>query len=159
MLTSEEATDLKAIRASGWAISRIARHLNRDRKTIRSYLTGQRVPGVRRAGPDALESFTDYCQRRLTDEPRLPAAALFKELAELGYRGAYSTFTRTLRNRGLRPKPVLKGLTARPGLPSWSAEPRTGGRPTGGMALEHESRRDKPTADRLEALKTLGTQW
>ncbi|WP_160311266.1 hypothetical protein [Streptacidiphilus anmyonensis] len=106
MLTFEEATEAKAMHASGWSISKIARHLNHDRKTIRSYLTGQRVPGVRRcSGPDTLEQFIDYCRQRLTDEPRLTAATLFGELTELGYQRAYSTFTRALRHRGLRPQP------------------------------------------------------
>ncbi|MEV6763721.1 hypothetical protein AB0N16_24405 [Streptomyces sp. NPDC051105] len=81
----------------GWTISVIARHLHRDRKTIRSYLTGQRVPGPRRSGPNSLAHFTDYCRRRFTDDPHLPASTLFEELVELGYQGAYSTFTRALR--------------------------------------------------------------
>ena len=38
-----------------WIVSAIARHLGRDRKTVPSYLSGQRVPSVRRpARPDAL---------------------------------------------------------------------------------------------------------
>jgi hypothetical protein len=105
MLTPEETFEAKAMQARGWAISRIARHLGRDRRTIRGYLTGQRVPGVRRSGPDALEQFTDYCRRRLTEEPRLTAAALFEELVELGYQRAYPTFARALRQRGLRSQP------------------------------------------------------
>ena len=32
----------------GWTISAIARHLGRDRKTVRAYLSGKRTPGVRR---------------------------------------------------------------------------------------------------------------
>jgi hypothetical protein len=32
-------------RAQGWSISAIARHLGRDRKTIRAYLDGERTPG------------------------------------------------------------------------------------------------------------------
>lgn len=46
-----------------------ARHLHRDRRTVRDYLTGQRVPGVRRPGPDPLDLFANYCQRRFTDDP------------------------------------------------------------------------------------------
>jgi predicted transcriptional regulator len=33
-----------ALRAQGWTISAIARHLERDRKTIRAYLAGDRQP-------------------------------------------------------------------------------------------------------------------
>ena len=34
-----------ALRARGWSVSAIARHLGRDRKTVRDYLSGKRVPG------------------------------------------------------------------------------------------------------------------
>ena len=47
MLTWEEDIDAHALRRRGWTISAIARHLGRDRKTIRAYLAGQRTPGVR----------------------------------------------------------------------------------------------------------------
>ena len=60
MLTPQEAAEAKAMQERGWTISVIARHLHRDRKTIRSYLTGQRVPGPRRSGANPLAHFTDY---------------------------------------------------------------------------------------------------
>jgi transposase len=103
MLTPQEAAEAKAMQERGWTISVIARHLYRDRKTIRRYLTGERVPGPRRSGPNPLAHFTDYCRRRFTDAPHLPASTLFEELVELGYQGAYSTFTRALRHHDLRP--------------------------------------------------------
>jgi len=41
----------------------IARHLKRDRKTIRAYLSGQRQPGRRKpAGPDRFAPFERYCR-------------------------------------------------------------------------------------------------
>ena len=46
MLTREEDIDAHALRKRGWTISAIARHLGRDRKTIRAYLAG-REAGVR----------------------------------------------------------------------------------------------------------------
>ena len=49
MLTQGEDVEAQALRSRGWSISAIARHLNRDPKTIRAYLAGERVPG-RRAG-------------------------------------------------------------------------------------------------------------
>ena len=46
MLTREEDIDVHALRKRGWTISAIARHLGRDRKTIRAYLAGRsRGPG------------------------------------------------------------------------------------------------------------------
>jgi transposase len=47
MLTQEEDVDAHALRARGWSITAIAAHLGRDRKTIRAYLAGERVAGVR----------------------------------------------------------------------------------------------------------------
>ena len=48
MLTWEEDVEAAALRAQGWSIAAIARHLGRDPKTIRAYLAGERVPGQRR---------------------------------------------------------------------------------------------------------------
>src|SRR6266508_1990129 len=52
MLTWEEDVEAAALRAQGWTIAAIARHLGRDRKTIRAYLDGDRTPGsAARHGP------------------------------------------------------------------------------------------------------------
>lgn len=104
MLTREEDIDAHALFARGWTISAIARHLGRDRKTIRAYLSGARQPGVRaRTEPDPFELFAVYCAARLAEDPHLWASTLFDELLELGYRRSYPTLTRQLRGRGLRP--------------------------------------------------------
>ncbi|MFG2472300.1 hypothetical protein ACGFXB_43670 [Streptomyces canus] len=57
MLTREEDVDAHALRRQGWTISAIARHLGRDRKTIRAYLNGERTAGQRRQAPDAFVPF------------------------------------------------------------------------------------------------------
>ncbi|MDN3061199.1 IS21 family transposase [Streptomyces hygroscopicus] len=95
--------DAHALRRQGWTISAIARHLGRDRKTIRAYLNGERVPGQRRQAPDAFVPFLPYCRQRLADDPHLWASTLFDEVTALGYQGAYSTFTRALRRYQVRP--------------------------------------------------------
>lgn len=103
MLTREEDIDVHALRKRGWTISAIARHLGRDRKTIRAYLAG-REPGERKiTSEDPFEKFEAYCAQRLTDDPHLWAATLFDELLGLGYDRSYPTLTRQLRARGLRP--------------------------------------------------------
>ncbi|MGY3847321.1 terminase gpP N-terminus-related DNA-binding protein [Streptomyces hydrogenans] len=56
MLTREEGVDAHALRRQGWTISAIARHLGRDRKTIRAYLNGDHVPGQSTSGPGCLRS-------------------------------------------------------------------------------------------------------
>jgi transposase len=105
MLTQGESVEAHALRQRGWSVSAIARHLECDRKTVRAYLSGQRVPGQRRpAGPDRFERFAEYCRIRFADDPHLWATTLFGEVRELGYEGAYPSFTRALRARGLRPR-------------------------------------------------------
>lgn len=104
MLTREEDIEAHALYSSGWTISAIARHLGRDRKTIRAYVTGARTPGVRtRNVPDAFEAFVEYARTRLGEDPHLWVTTLADELEELGWSGGYSTLTRQIRRRGLRP--------------------------------------------------------
>ncbi|MGH9249311.1 MAG: hypothetical protein ACRD0W_07335 [Acidimicrobiales bacterium] len=93
-----------ALRAQGWSISAIARHLGRDRQTVRGHLNGTRVPGERRrAEPDPFDRFVPYLRQRLTDDPHVWASALFDEVQALGFELSYPTFTRGLRTRELRP--------------------------------------------------------
>lgn len=94
-----------ALQRRGWSISAIARHLDRDRKTVRAYLRGQRTAGVRqRAAPDPLEPFAPYVAARFSDDPHLWLTALFDEVAALGYPRSYPSFVRGVRRAGLRPR-------------------------------------------------------
>jgi transposase len=105
MLTWEEDVEAAALRAQGWSIAAIARHLGRDPKTIRAYLDGARTPGQRRSSrPDPFASFADYVTARLAEDRHVWATALYDEVRSLGYAGSYPSFTRALRSRGLRPR-------------------------------------------------------
>jgi len=104
MLSVGEDVEADALSKRGWTISAIARHLGRDRKTVRSYLSGERVPGVRRpARPDALADYRAYVVARFDDDPHLWASALFDEVVGLGYTASYVSFARQVRLAGLRP--------------------------------------------------------
>src|SRR5204863_8956178 len=104
MLTQGEDVEVHALRQRGWSISAIARHLNRDPKTVRAYLNGDRRPGQRaRSRPDPLAPFAAYVSARSVEEPHLWASALFDEVVPLGYGGSYVSFARQLRLAGLRP--------------------------------------------------------
>jgi transposase len=104
MLTREDDVEIHALHKQGWTISAIARHLGKDRKTIRAYLAGERVAGERaRSEPDPFDRFAVYCTERLREDPHLWGSALFDEVAALGYDRSYPTFTRQLRDRALRP--------------------------------------------------------
>ena len=111
MLTWEEELVAEALFKRGWTISAIARHLGRDRKTIRAYVSGERVPGVRRRStPQVFEPFAGYVSQRLADDRHVWASTLFDEVVELGYPGSYPSFTRALRER--QPRPPCPACTA-----------------------------------------------
>jgi transposase len=77
MITREEDIDAHALHRRGWTISAIARHLGRDRKTIRAYLRGDREAGVRaRPAADPFGPFAAYCAARLGEDPHLWARGL-----------------------------------------------------------------------------------
>ena len=104
MLTHGEDVEAHALRSRGWTISAIARHLGRDRKTVRGYINGTTVPGVRaKTAPDPLEPFTKYLAARFVDDPHVWASALYDEVRRLGYPLSYPSFVRQVRMAGLRP--------------------------------------------------------
>lgn len=115
MFTGEEDVEATALRKQGWSISAIARHLGRDRKTVRDHLEGKRVAGERqRSEPDPFDRFIPYLSARFADDPHVWASALFDEVVELGFPLSYQSFTRGLRSRELRPHcEACAGVTGR----------------------------------------------
>jgi transposase len=104
MLTQGEDVEAHALRERGWSISAIARHLGRDRKTVRGYLSGSTEPGVRRRStPDPLAVVGEYVRLRFADDCHVWAAALYDEVVPLGYSQSYPSFVRQIRAAGLRP--------------------------------------------------------
>jgi transposase len=104
MLTQGEDVEAHALKQRGWSITAIANHLGRDRKTIRAYLNGERIPGVRKNTTlDPLELFVPYLTQRLLDDPHVWASALFDEVVALGYPLSYPSFARQVRLAKLRP--------------------------------------------------------
>jgi len=104
MFTREEDIDAHALHQRGWTISAIARHLDRDRKTIRAYLSGDRTPGVRASTAEEwFAPFAVYLAARFVEDPHVWATTLFDEVVELGFDRSYPTFTRLVRARALRP--------------------------------------------------------
>lgn len=103
MLAREEDVEAHALRAQGWSISAIARHLGRDRKTVRAHLSGEHTPGARRRPEDPFSRFEPYTAQRLKEDPHLQLSVLVRELEALGFSGSYQTLTREVRARSLRP--------------------------------------------------------
>lgn len=116
MFTREEDVEVHALHQRGWTIAAIARHVGRDRKTVRDYLSGKRTPGVRaKPGPDPFAPFVDYVTARLIEDPHLWVQTLHDELVELGFTLSYQSLTRHIRARGLRPAcDACRSATQRP---------------------------------------------
>lgn len=104
MISRGEDVEAHALKNRGWSISAIARHLGRDRKTIRADLNGEREAGVRRSSaPDPLAPYTAYLAARFADNAHIWGTALFDEVVVLGYDRSYVSFARQVRVAGLRP--------------------------------------------------------
>ena len=104
MFTGNEDMEATALREQGWSISAIARHLNRDRATIRNHLNGTRVAGKRkRSEPDPFEEFVPYLGERLREDPHVWATALFDEVVRLGSRSATRASPGVFADQALRP--------------------------------------------------------
>ncbi len=105
MLTQGDDVEIHALAARGWSISAIARHIGRDRKTVRAYLAGDREPGVRRRSVlDPLAPFVPYIAARFSDDPHLWLTTLQDELVPLGWDAGYQSLTRGVRRHRLRPR-------------------------------------------------------
>jgi len=106
MITQGEDVEIHALKKQGWSISSIARHVGVDRKTVRAYLYSDRQVGVREDETvDPFDVIEPYVRQRLKEDRHLRATVLFGEVQALtpGYDRAYQTFTRHIRERGLRP--------------------------------------------------------
>src|ERR1700751_4728821 len=104
MLAWELVVEAQALRSQGWTVSAIARHLGVTRLAVRRYLPGEATPGIRaRSAPEPLAECIEYCRLRLAADPHLWATTLFDEVTALGYAGSYPSFTRAIRQLGLRP--------------------------------------------------------
>ena len=93
MLAQEEYVEVHALRKRGWSMWAIARHLGRDRKTVRAHLSGEHVPGRRRlAEPDPFDTCRGLCSAAAGRRPprlgdgfvrRSDGAGLWAELCDV----------------------------------------------------------------------------
>jgi transposase len=92
MLCWEEFVELRSLHERGWSVSAIARHLGKDRKTVRRYLADPDArPGVRKPAGKLLDPYAAYVMARLEDNPHLAGTVLDRELSQLGFVGSYRT--------------------------------------------------------------------
>ena len=100
MVTLREIVMIHDLHRQGLGISAIARQTGLDRKTVRKYLKqGLQTPryGPRQPRPRLLDPYEGYLRERIAAYPGLSARRLWREIAELGYSGGYTTLTDFLR--------------------------------------------------------------
>jgi len=115
MLTREDDVEATALRKRGWSISAIARHLGRDRKTVRRHLNNEHEAGERVRPDDWFAAFVPYIEARFEDDKHLWSTVLYRELTELRFEASYQTLTREVRARCLRPE-CKECMGARPDM-------------------------------------------
>lgn len=101
MIPETDARQAITLAGQGTSVAGIARRLGHDRKTIRTYLTGHRVPGQPRTRTDGYAPFAAYILQRASDDRHLRGTGLHREITALGYTGSYPAFTRDLRSHGI----------------------------------------------------------
>src|SRR5690348_3188675 len=104
MLKVEGRMELAVLRKHGASIRELARVTGHSRNTVRRYLRGGEAAGARKPATkraEKLDDFKDYIAGRMraASPARIPAAVLFREIKERGYRGGVTRvkqFVRTL---------------------------------------------------------------
>ncbi len=105
--------ELAVLRKHGASIRELARVTGHSRNTVRRYLRGgemsaRRKPTAKRA--EKLDDFKDYIvdRMRAASPARIPAAVLFREIKERGYRGGETRVKQFVRT--LLPEPVAEPI-------------------------------------------------
>jgi transposase len=113
MLSWEEFVEVRNLRERGWTVTAIARHLGKDRKTVRRYLNDPDAkPGMRKPVDKLVDPYAGYIEARLEDNESLAGTVLLRELYELGFTGSYQTLARHLAE--VRPDVPVLGETNGP---------------------------------------------
>ena len=113
MLKVEGRMELAVLRRHGASIRELARLTGHSRNTVRRYLRAGAPAGVRKPAAKRVETlaeFKDYIVGRMcaASPARIPAAVLFREIKERGYRGGETRVKQFVRT--LIPAPVAEPI-------------------------------------------------
>jgi len=98
LLRGRDVDEIESLRGQGLSILGISQLMGIDRKTVRKYLLGPRVPryGPRQSRISLLGPYEDYIKQRLAAGV-WNAVVLLRELRERGYAGHYTILTDYIR--------------------------------------------------------------
>mgnify|MGYP001102309575 CR=1 FL=1 len=116
MITLEGWVMIKHMHKEGVPITRIARELGLDRKTVAKAINGDERPEYERQPKGSiLDPYKDYIKQRL-DRYDLTATRILREVKEQGYPGSYTILRDYIRQiKGARPKPAFVRFETPPG--------------------------------------------
>ena len=105
--------ELAVLRKHGASIRELARMTGYSRDTVRRYLRGGEMAERRKSSTkpaEKLDDFKDYIVARVraASPARIPAAVLFREIKEQGYRGGETRVKQFVRT--LIPEPVAEPI-------------------------------------------------
>ena len=107
MIAQEDFLVIHKLHTLGYSVSKIARELGLDRKTVRAHLERPDPPTYRRdRRPSKLDPYRNWLRTRLQEAP-LTATRLLRELRPLGYTGGYSILKRAVATLRPRPAPAV----------------------------------------------------
>ena len=100
-MTQEEYMEAKALRAAGWSIKQIARHLGHHPQTVSGWLRNGGPPPKRKVPAEQLvidERWRRRVVQLLDHNAELQGTSVMRVLAAEGYDGSYPTLARYLRS-------------------------------------------------------------
>ncbi|MCA1705092.1 MAG: helix-turn-helix domain-containing protein, partial [Actinobacteria bacterium] len=101
MMTQEEFMNVKALRAAGWTVAQIARHLGYHPATVSSWLKAGGPPAKRSVPVEELvvdERWRERIAGLLAHNDELQATSIMRVLRAEGFDGSYPSLTRHLRD-------------------------------------------------------------
>src|SRR5690606_31494315 len=94
--------EVKKLQTKGHSIRAIARHLNMHRQTVKKYMAMDILPRKAYRNKGMVENYFPYIKQRMEGDPGIYLKTLWNEIKELGYPGAYTTFSDALIYYGIR---------------------------------------------------------
>lgn len=116
MIKLEDWVMIKHLYKEGVPITRIAKELGLDRKTVAKTINDEESPKYERQSKGSiLDPYKDHIKQRI-DKYDLTATRMLREIKERGYSGSYTILRDYIRElKGIKPKPAFVRFETPPG--------------------------------------------